>query len=58
MNENEFELDGKIYVAMEQDSFPFCEGCAFDALPCGHLPECTLNKRRDGINVIFVEKQQ
>lgn len=56
MDENEFELDGKFYVAVVQNNFPFCEGCAFEDSPCGHTPECTINKRKDETNVIFVEK--
>ena len=57
MDENEFEHEGKFYVAVVQNNFPFCEGCAFESSPCGHTPECTI-KRKDETNVIFVEKQQ
>ena len=64
MNENEFELDGKVYVAEQCvliDENPSCCWCAFDALSkrinCKIVP-CDDHERKDGRNVIFVEKQQ
>ena len=60
MNENEFEIDGKVYVSRREDT---CHGCAFDGvaqdIPCrSYLPSCIDSDRNDGEFVIFVEKQQ
>ena len=60
MDENEFEFEGKTYVA-EHCSADDCgstdgKQCSFISLDCGQFncfPEC----RVDGRNVIFVEKQ-
>lgn len=57
MDENEFEFEGKSYVAVEQDKYPFCSGCAFEFCGCSRVPECVRSKRADNVNVIFVEKQ-
>nr|DAL71794.1 MAG TPA: hypothetical protein [Caudoviricetes sp.] len=54
MNENEFELNGKMYVAV--DTTGTCEGCAFegDKTGCDSTPSCS-PRRSDGRNVIYVE---
>lgn len=57
-NENEFELDGVLYVARE-GGFN-CYGCAFldDDERCVESPSCRKSHgRMDGRNVIFVEKR-
>lgn len=56
MNENEFELNGKRYVAVSGKGD--CLGCAFydNPLDCYHSPPCAQDKRDDGRDVIFVEK--
>lgn len=61
MNENEFELDGKVYVAVDAECG--CNGCAFNQVSvrdCNAYaaPYCTRKYRIDNRNVIFVEKQQ
>ena len=60
MDENEFEFEGKTYVAehCSADDCGFTDGkqCSFISLDCSRFncfPEC----RADGRNVIFVEKQ-
>lgn len=58
MNENEFELDGKKYHAVNGDD---CKGCAagrFDPPRCHDFAECSGHRRTDGRNVIFVEDVQ
>lgn len=64
MNENEFEHDGKVYVAVDERLG--CEGCSFQtkihggcnfAAAIGFGPYCFKPRRQDGRNVIFVEKQ-
>lgn len=57
MDENEFEIDGKVYVAVPDDGEFFCSGCAFESYTCPEI-ECRPKHRLDGRNVIFVEKQQ
>ena len=54
-NENEFELNGKRYIAVNTTGT--CEGCAFDGdeLNCARTPSCSTARRSDGRNVIFVE---
>ena len=62
MNENQFELEGKTFVAVQEHE-P-CEGCAFEerADECwklreaGKIPPCNWKLRKDGIATIFVEK--
>lgn len=67
MNENEFEYNGKKYVAVEDNAFEICENCAFKTesplrLGCGMLqrrmkiPPCSPLDRKDRRNVHFVEK--
>lgn len=53
-NENEFELNGRRYVAV--DTTGTCEGCAFegDKPGCDSAPPCSA-RRSDGRNVIYVE---
>ena len=62
MNEDEFELDGKVYAAIEKaKSMSRCSYCAFDKnWECleRDVPSCAMDVRKDGRNVIFVEKQQ
>ena len=58
MNENEFILDGKKYVAKTLDP---CMGCAFSSF-CGRrslyeVPPCDSERRKDGRDVIFVLKE-
>lgn len=62
MDENEFEFEGKTYVAREyfEDDCGCVggESCAFTLMSsreCGKF-KCTPDKRGDGLNVIFLEK--
>lgn len=57
MNENEFECNGKVYV--DEKAISSCVGCAFNSNNklCLCAPLCTKAHRKDGRNVIFVEKQ-
>ena len=58
MNENEFELDGRTYVA--RPTHNDCEGCGLhDTDDCWgeERPYCTSTFRTDNRDVIFVEKQ-
>ena len=64
MDENEFEFDGKVYVAIENNSSK-CDGCALDAetdvgycLDINQEHPCLAMDRKDRRNVIFLEKQQ
>lgn len=55
MNENEFEYNGKMYVAERGVD---CTTCAMDAEDtCYAAPQCTPAERKDNRDVIFVEKQ-
>lgn len=65
MNENEFTLNGKTYVAVEDKILEMCENCAFwfhQKGSCGtrqsqgKLPPCFGLDREDGKDVHFVEK--
>lgn len=67
MGENEFELNGVVYVAVEESiDAKQCNGCAMknDKHPFKcignsyEIPDCDPSFRIDGRNVIFVEKQQ
>lgn len=73
MNENEFELDGKVYVASKavtHTSRNPCYGCTFRiddrSLCCCWLngldddcaPSCDADFRADNMHVIFMEKPQ
>ena len=62
MNEDEFEMDGITYIAAEKaNSMTRCSYCAFNKnLECldRNMPACRNDIRKDGRNVIFVEKQQ
>ena len=57
MDENEFEIDGVLYVAIN-DYTNDCNGCAFsmDEIKCGLAPACGIKRREDDRSVIFVEK--
>ena len=58
MNENEFELNGKTYVAIESSGT--CSKCHMYRLgkvACHFAPKCWSTLRLDGRHVIFVEKQ-
>lgn len=64
MDENEFEFEGKNYIAVSYTGGDCgCEQskcCAFDRMRhalCSRF-KCTPDKRQDGRNVIFLEKQQ
>ncbi len=60
MNENEFEYEGKKFVAIEEDG---CDNC-FYGKDCallmneGKIPACAGTGRTDKKSVIFVEKPQ
>lgn len=58
MGENEFDLDGKVYVSMKSNDIGPCNGCAFASVNCSELivPVCWSSFRDDGLDVIFVEK--
>ena len=61
MDENEFEFEGKTYVAehCSDDDCGEADGnkCSFFKLNCVRF-NCIPEYRIDGRNVIFVEKQQ
>ena len=54
MNENEFELDGKRYRAVETDDYD-CESCAFASNQNCNDMKCLKSTRADGRMVYFVE---
>ena len=64
MGENEFEIEGVIYKAIEVDLSNGCDGCAMrcDGAPFKcmgnsyEIPDCDPSYRGDEKNVIFVEK--
>ena len=67
MSENEFIIDGKTYVAVEDLEFELCSNCIFktknpSCFGCttlmnrGEIPNCAAQRRKDGKNVHFVEK--
>lgn len=56
MNENEFELNGISYVAVDGHDCRLCK--MMTAEMCKSSPECISDFRFDVRNVIFVEKQQ
>lgn len=59
MDENEFEFEGKVYVAMEHtESDIYCVGCDLYPNCFSEVAKCTPDERSDFRNVIFVEKQQ
>lgn len=64
MNENEFEFEGKTYVAKPYVAESSCNECAMFvggdciAIDVRGIPDCYCGLRKDGMNVIFVEKQQ
>ncbi len=66
MNENEFDLTGMTFVAVESSVESGCDGCdlwgkstgcASNLFAPGRVPGCTSEKRTDGMEVIFKEKQ-
>ena len=62
MNENEFEIDGIVYVS--EVSGGECVGCSFNTnydeccASFDLIPPCNHVYREDDMNVIFVEKKQ
>jgi hypothetical protein len=59
IDENEFEDEGKTYVAKDAGVDLSCDGCALDhPAACFHSkrPKCTGTFRKDQRNVIFIEK--
>ena len=62
MNENEFELDGKVYSAVSvADDDWTCIGCQLgDKYGCfaPDYVKCMNDDRKDGKNVIFTDKPQ
>lgn len=58
MDENEFEINGDVYVATKSEDS--CAGCAFEfkQIRCINSPECSPQERSDRIGVIWLEKQQ
>lgn len=55
INENEFELEGKKYVA--EDAVDGCAGCVFDGdILCADALGCSSGDRADERNVIFKTK--
>lgn len=60
MGENEFEFEGKTFIAVESNLE--CDGCAFDGFFCNldwkSYPACMAGRRHDKKEVIFVEKQE
>lgn len=64
MNENEFEFDGVLLIAVDAKPYLGCLHCSFYMKPCASLikscaiPPCQDWKRSDERDVIFVEKQQ
>lgn len=58
MDENEFEIDGTHYIAVDGGNDD-CTGCAFArSSACHTAPCCWPSQRIDGRDVIFVERQQ
>lgn len=64
MDENEFEVDGIIYVAVDAPPVKPCNKCSFfindrcTGMLMNAAPDCFGDFRDDGRDVIFVEKQQ
>jgi hypothetical protein len=58
MDENEFELNGIQYVAVEDIYNEGCDSCSFNIqnTGCAFAPTCFEDERIDGRDVIFVEK--
>ena len=61
-NENEFEFEGKVYVAEHNDDYHGdCLDCAFESIlnSCMYVIKkypCVSDKRLDGMDAIFKEK--
>lgn len=58
MDEDEFELNGIQYVAVEDIYNEGCDSCSFNIqnTGCAFAPTCFEGERIDGRDVIFVEK--
>jgi hypothetical protein len=57
-SENEFEFDGKTYVAVVDDQGVYgCDQCVFKDINCDAFPPCFSGCRTDGLPVHFEEKQ-
>ena len=56
-NENEFELNGKKYVAIEEGKLDNCLGCAFYTDPdgCFFSPACSASFRTDKRSMVWKE---
>jgi len=60
MNENEFEYEGKAFIAVDSDAG--CYGCYFEQKDCCGLqddriiPNCFGSRRQDKTEVMFTEK--
>lgn len=55
---NEFNLNGKRYIAVIMDPDDACTGCVFDtwdSIECPFKLSCRCNTRRDGRDIIWVE---
>ena len=61
MRENEFNLFGNVYIAVEKaKSMSRCSYCAFiDSIYCldYEIPQCDGSMRKDRRDVIFMEKR-
>lgn len=57
MSENKFNIGGVAYIATRCDGGG-CDGCAFSYFDsrCVSAPPCAKEQRKDGRDVIFVEK--
>jgi len=60
MDDNEFELNGVKYYAVEDVDNEGCDSCSFNmpGTGCAFAPPCVEDERIDGRDVIFLEKQQ
>lgn len=61
-NENEFEIEGVMYISVvvtRENGCHGCDmqtrsyGCAANLFPVGRVPNCEPQKRNDGVKVIF-----
>lgn len=57
-SENEFNLNGRRYVAVVMDPDDACTGCVFDDEVCPFNLSCRCNTRRDGRDIIWVEASE
>jgi hypothetical protein len=57
-DENEFEFEGKTYVAVVDELGIYgCGNCAFKDKDCAALPSCFAEERGDSLPAHFEEKQ-